>query len=311
MSSLMSGTRNRLLVVGGNGFIGRHVVAHAVALGWSVTSLCLSAAPDKFLPSVTYLVADITDAAALNRTLARCSFEYVVNCSGYIDHTPFFQGGREILETHFNGVLNLAELLDRDALKGFVNIGSSDEYGSAPAPQIETQRELPISPYSLGKVASTHFLQMLWRTENFPATTLRLFLTYGPGQGALRFLPQIISGCLKGITFPVSEGAQLRDFCYVDDTIEAIFAALKAPQARGQLFNVGSGQPVSIRDMVDRIRVMIGQGKPEYGRVPYRSGENMALYPDVSKAKTLLGWSPVTSLDVGLANTIQWVRERL
>lgn len=64
----------------------------------------------------------------------------------------------------------------------------------------------------MGKVAATHFLQMLYRTENFPATILRLFLTYGPGQDGRRFLPQVITGCLEGRSFPASEGKQLRDF---------------------------------------------------------------------------------------------------
>lgn len=307
----MNGARSRLLVVGGNGFIGRHVVAHAVKLGWDVTSLGLSGAHGETLRGVTYLAADITDAAALGRVLTRCRFEFVVNCGGYIDHTLFFGGGRKILDAHFSGVVNVVELLDRDVLKGFVNIGSSDEYGSTLAPQLETQRELPISPYSLGKVASTHLLQMLWRTENFPATTLRLFLTYGPGQGASRFLPQIIRGCLQGAVFPASAGGQVRDFCYVDDTVEAIFAALRTPEARGEVINIGSGQPVSIREMIEQVRSTIGSGNPEYGRIPYRAGENMALYPDISKAEKLLGWVPRTGLRAGLEKTIQWVGGRL
>ena len=81
-----------------------------------------------------------------------------------------------------------------------------------PPPQCEELREQPISPYSLAKVASTHFLQMLQRTEGFPAVVLRLFLTYGPHQDNRRFLPQIIQACLRDDEFAVSDGHQLRDF---------------------------------------------------------------------------------------------------
>jgi nucleoside-diphosphate-sugar epimerase len=307
----VSSARNRLLVLGGSGFIGRHIVARAVALGWSVTSIGLSGEREVALPGVTHVAADITDPVKLRVAMRTVSFEYVVNCSGYIDHTLLFQGGRQALETHFNGLMNIVDLLDRSVLTGFVNIGSSDEYGNLPAPQAEGLREIPISPYSMGKVAATHLLQMLYRTENFPATTLRLFLTYGPGQGGRRFLPQIISGCLQDKTFPVSAGAQLRDFCHVQDTVAAVFAALQSPVARGEVINIGSGKPLAIREMIELVQTLVGFGRPEYGVIPYRAGENMELYPDISKAQRLLGWRPAVELEAGLQETIRWVKEQL
>jgi nucleoside-diphosphate-sugar epimerase len=303
----------RLLVVGGNGFIGRHIVSHALGLGWQVTSLSLSQHHQGGESSATIrcVTADITDRTALCGMLRNAAYDYVVNCGGYIDHTLFLQGGRRILDIHFQGVLNLIEILDRNTLRAFVNIGSSDEYGNSPAPQTEILREAPISPYSLGKVAATHFLQMLYRTENFPSVTLRPFLTYGPGQDNRRFLPQIIFGCLEGRSFPTSKGEQLRDFCYVEDTVAAVFATFSSPKAIGQVINVGTGQPVSIRQMIETVRRLIGQGEPRYGEIAYRPGENMELYADISKAKALLDWTPKVSLEAGLEKTIQWVRGQI
>ena len=201
---------------------------------------------------------------------------------------------------------NLLETIPRQNLKRFVHIGSSDEYGNVPAPQHEDLREQPISPYSLAKVASTHFLQMLHRTENYPVVTLRLFLTYGPGQDTARFLPQIIRGCLDDSTFPTSSGEQLRDFCYVDDTIQAILQALVVPGAEGEVFNVASGKPVSIRTMIEKVCTFTGSGKPQYGGVPFRPGENMALYASVGKAEKYMQWKSTTDLDRGLQKTIDW-----
>jgi nucleoside-diphosphate-sugar epimerase len=304
-------TDKRLLVIGGNGFIGRHVVARAVALGWSVTSLSLSGGRGENLPGVTHIASDITDSGKLHAAMPTKSFEYAVNCSGYIDHTMFSKGGRQVLETHFIGLMNILEVFDRSVLKSFINIGSSDEYGEMPAPQEEGLRELPISPYSMSKVAATHFLQMLHRTENFPATTLRLFLTYGPGQENSRFLPQIISGCLQGKVFPVSGGKQLRDFCHVEDTVSAVFAALQTTAVQGEVINIGSGRPVSIRKMIEHVQVLAGSGWPEYGAIPYRAGENMELYPNISKAQRLLGWQPAIELEAGLQETIRWVKDQL
>jgi nucleoside-diphosphate-sugar epimerase len=297
-----------LLVVGGNGFIGRHVAQHAVTLGWEVTCLGLNAVKQK-LDGVTYVTADVTDSVALKKALRDGAFDYVVGSGGYIDHTPYSKGGKKVFDAHFLGTRNLVELLDRACLKCFINFGSSDEYGNAPAPQAETLREAPISPYALGKTAAAHFLQMLYRTEKFPAVTLRLFLTYGPGQDNRRFLPQIIRGCLNNTSFPTSAGEQLRDFCYIDDMVEAVFLALAKKEALGEVINIASGAPVSIKQVIEELRQMIGTGNPKYGEIAYRPSENMTLYADIAKAKQLLGWKPKISLEAGLQKTIAWVKQ--
>jgi UDP-glucose 4-epimerase len=296
-----------MLVVGGTGFIGGRLCRIAQARGYAVTSLALST-PVNPLDGVRYLVGNLADGDLMRQQLAGQSFEYLVNCGGYIDHRSYFSGGRTLIQAHFEGVQNLLDAADRDCLKRFVQIGSSDEYGAVAAPQIEDAREAPISPYSLAKVAATHFLQMLWRTDQFPAVTLRLFLTYGPGQGERRFVPQIIKGCLEDRRFPVSEGRQLRDFCYVDDVVEGILRALEAPSVCGRVVNLASGIPVTIRAAIERIQSLVGHGQPDFGQIPYRAGENMALWADIKLARELLGWAPQVPLEQGLARTIEYCR---
>jgi len=299
----------RILVIGGNGFIGRHIIKHALKLKWDVTNLNLSSNLSEKSSGLKNVTADITNFIALKKALGVAEFEYVVNCGGYVDHTLFSNGGRSIINMHFIGVINLIELLNRDVLKCFINIGSSDEYGNVAAPQTEMQREEPISPYSLGKLASTHFLQMLHRTENYPVTILRLFLTYGPDQDANRFIPKIISGCLKGDSFPVSKGEQLRDFCFIDDVINAIFLALNSSKSLGEVINIASGNPVTIKSVVENIQNIIRSGSPEFGEILYRPGENMQLYADIIKADNILNWEPKVTLNDGLLRTIQWSKK--
>ena len=301
----------RMLVVGGRGFIGSHVVSHAVELGWDVTYTGIGSV-DK-IPANTagqYLQLDTVDREAVRSALSDRPFDYVVNCGGYINHATIDSGGARVVAEHFQAVVHLVEILKRDALKGYVNLGSSDEYGGLPAPQQETMREAPISPYSAAKLAATHFLQMLWRSEEFPAVTLRLFLVYGPGQGEARFLPQVIRSCFEGERFPTSTGEQLRDFCFVDDVVRAIFLALETPAARGEVINVASGVPVSIRDVVAAVVNEIGSGEPDYGKFPLRSVENKQLFADISKAKDILKWSPEVPFEVGLKRTIKFFRKK-
>ena len=295
-----------LLVIGGTGFIGHHLLKSVQQKGWQLTSVSLKPpTEERFVGGVRYLHFDLSDRGLVKSNLDE-DFDYVVNLGGYINHRLFREGGRDLIEMHFTALQNLLEVLPSSELKRFVQIGSSDEYGNTKAPQHEGLREQPISPYSLAKVASTHFLQMLHQTENFPAVTLRFFLTYGPGQDTERFLPQTIQGCLIDATFPSSTGEQLRDFCYVDDTVRAILQTLVVPEAVGNVINIASGEPVSIREMIEKVCSFIGSGKPLFGELNYRPGENMSLYANISKAKRILNWEHTTNLDKGLKKTIDW-----
>ena len=241
----------RLLIIGGTGFIGSHLAKKAMELGFETIVLSTKRpSTDKEISGVTYLQADIVDPVQLEKKLTKYSFHYVVNLSGYIDHSSFLTGGSDVLNQHFFGLKNLLEVIDWSVLKRFVQIGSSDEYGNQPAPQNENMPAAPISSYSLGKSASTHLLQMLCQTEAFPATILRLFLVYGPGQGDKRFLPQVISGCLSDKDFPVSSGEQFRDLCYVEDVITAILLCFTNDKVNGEIINIGSGIPILVKDFV-------------------------------------------------------------
>jgi nucleoside-diphosphate-sugar epimerase len=292
-----------LLVIGGTGFIGHHLLDFTKD-EWQVTSISLNPpSPQRFVRSVRYVELDLTDIAAVTAFPFE-DFDYVVNLGGYIDHMLFKDGGQSVINAHFLALQHLISILPRKSLKRFVHVGSSDEYGNLPAPQHEDFREDPISPYSMAKVASSHLLQMLYKTEGFPAVILRLFLVYGPYQDERRFLPQVVKACLCDDEFAASEGNQVRDFCYVQDVVQAIILALRTRDVEGQIFNIASGIPVSIRSIIETVQNIVGGGKPQYGSVPYRVGENMALYANVQKAERVLRWRPKVDIEEGLKQII-------
>ena len=301
------------LVVGGSGFIGRALVQRLVDLGSEVTSIGMRrlSLVSNEMKSFKCITADVRTPQSLAGALKKERFDYVFNLGGYIDHRPFVKGGRNLIDAHYTGMINLLEQTSHDQLKCFVQVGSSDEYGNNPSPQNETMREAPISPYSAAKTAATHLIQAMARTENFPGVVARLFLVYGPGQDDKRFLPQIIQGCLQGATFPVSEGKQLRDFCHIDDVVQGLLLSAVQKRAGGEVINLASGKPVSIKTVIETVVKLIGNGNPEFGAHPYRPGESMALYADVKKAAEIIGWQPAKTLEQGLEETISWYKKRI
>lgn len=302
--------QKQCLVTGGHGFIGQHVVQRLVEQGFHVTVITTQKPQTRLAMHYDVLQLDLESSSSLS-VLTKIPFEYVIHLGGYINHQPFFKGGRSVINNHYLSLLNLLEHLNRDRLKRFIQIGSSDEYGGLQAPQQESLREAPISPYATSKVNATHLIQMLAATEGFPGTVLRFFLVYGPGQNAQRFLPQVIQGCLHNRTFPTSLGSQLRDFCYIEDVVDAICCVLKQDHPSGQVYNIASGQPITIRHMIEKIQMLIGQGTPDFGAFPERRGENKALYANIEKAKSQFGWSPKIDLATGLTKTIQYYRDQL
>ena len=299
--------RPRLLVIGGTGFIGKHILRQGLKKDFQITCISKSQVSADLvleLRGVNFIRADIADISQLNQ-IRGISYDYVVNLGGYINHDIYSECGRNIIDAHLNGILNLLDILNIKTIKRFIQIGSSDEYGDAPSPQAEEYRESPISPYAYSKTAATHFLQMLARTENFPAIILRLFLVYGPGQDIKRFIPQVISGCLRNEQFPLSPGQQLRDFCYVDDVVRAIYKCFEVEMKPGTLLNIASGKPRSLKAVVEEISIIIGAGKPIFGELPYRNLESMSLFADISLAKSILGWKPQIEFEEGLRNTVK------
>jgi nucleoside-diphosphate-sugar epimerase len=299
-----------LLVVGGTGFIGRWVVRGGVERGYSVSVLSRNLPEGSYkIDGVDYLRVDITNRQDVLKVIGSRYISHVVNLGGEINHAPYLNGGRKAIDEHLVGIFNIVQSLNWNNLKCFIQIGSSDEYGSAQAPQHEEQICIPISSYSMAKIAATDFLKMLFKNEAFPVIILRLFLVYGPGQNQQRFLPQIISACLAEKTFPTSKGEQIRDFCYVEDIVNGIFVALELKNIYGEVFNLASGLPVSIRSMIERVVDLVGTGKPEHGKIKYRMGENMALHADIQKSTNQLYWEPTTNLEDGINKTIEYYRD--
>ncbi len=295
-----------VLILGGTGFIGTNLLKKLDSKSLNITVVGNNG-QNKTKKDINYIFLNGKSMSEVSY-LTQTKFSYVINLMGYIDHSNFFASGRDIVKSHLIELIGFIENMNKDNLIKFVQIGSSDEYSDEKSPQKEEKKNFSFSPYSFAKSASTDFLRMLNKTDNFPAVTLRLFLVYGPHQKKDRFIPQLINGCLENIEIPMTKGEQIRDFCFVDDVCEAIIACFDNEKVNGEIINIASGIPISIKSMAIKIQDLIGKGTLKIGDLPDRSNANQSLYADNNLARNLLNWTPSISLDEGLKKSIDFYK---
>ena len=298
--------KKNILIVGGTGFIGYHLAKKSLKKGWQVTSI--STKPPKkirYLPKVKYILCDITKKKSLKKNIQK-TFNYVVNLGGYVDHI----NKKKTFKSHYIGCKNLTEIFLNKTPIAFVQMGSGGEYGRSQSPQNENSICNPESIYSQAKLLSSKHLINLFEKKNFPVTILRLYQAYGPKQDFNRLIPIVIKACIKNKKFPCSHGNQLRDFLYIDDVVDAILKTLKSKKARGQIINIGTGEPKKIKKIIEYIKNNLKGGYPQFGKIKLRKDEILKIYPNIKKAKNKINWIPKISFDKGLTLTIKSYNEQ-
>ena len=281
--------KKKILIIGGTGFIGKHLVKKCVSLKWKVTSVSSSKPKDKVY-KVQYIICDISKKKQIYSKIKK-NYNYVVNLGGYVDHSK----RQKTYNTHYIGLKNLSNFFLKSKIESFLQMGSSLEYGDLSSPQKETMLTNPNklkSVYAKSKLLATYHLIKLNKNYNFPMSVLRLYLAYGPKQDFNRFLPVIIKSCLQNKSFDCSEGNQFRDFIFINDLIDIIIKALKNRNRVGQVINVGSGKKQKIRNIIKMVVKITKGGNPNFGKIKLRKDETLKIYPSISKAKKILKWKP-------------------
>ena len=202
----------------------------------------------------------------------------------------------------------MANVFLKKPLKSFIQFGSGLEYGRKKSPHKVSLNSSPNSNYAKAKYLSSKYLISLYRMKKFPAVILRLYQAYGPNQTKNRLIPIVITKSLKNQKFDCTDGKQKRDFLYIDDLVQMTLKVIKSKKVKGKIINVGSGNRVSIKKIIEKIVRISKGGKPLYGKIKMRKEENINMYPDISNTKKLLQWKPNISLDSGLKKTINFYR---
>ena len=305
----------RVLVTGGTGFMGRHLVRALVARGDEVAvagrrprdALPAGALPD----DVAYDAADLAEPGAAEAILAARRPERVFHLASAVDVSRSLDALDVQVRVTQMAAVHVAQACLAHGVGRLVQVGTCEEYGNGPAPFRETQDPSPVSPYSAAKVAATAFVRMLCTSFGLRAVVVRPFLTYGPGQESNLLIPALIRSALAGRDFPMTGGEQTREFNWVEDIVDGIVRAADAPEVDGLIINVGCAEPRRIRDIARLVLDLMGNPvRAEIGKLPYRPGETWEFYCDNTRARQLLGWSPRMPLEDGLRRTIAWYREQ-
>jgi nucleoside-diphosphate-sugar epimerase len=298
----------RVLVTGGTGFIGGHLVARLAAGGAKPAILSRDG---RSRPADTDVyTGDLRDGAFVRHAIRDCAPDLIFHLASYKRRSARIEDFLPAVETNVLGSLHLFDAAAGLAtLKGIVVMGTAEEYGRNPTPYGESMREFPVSAYSYSKQSLTHLCEVLHHLHGLPAVVLRPSIAYGPGQSADMFLPALIQSLLREAPFPMTAGEQTRDFVFVTDVVDAALRAALRPDLAGEVFNIGSGAAITIADLARRVAALAG--RPELlqiGSLPYRPGEVMSYSVDIAKARTMLGWRPQVELEEGLAVTVEHCR---
>ncbi len=286
----------KILVIGGTGFIGFHLLKKALKKKLKAYSFSRKKPNERrFLKKVKYLFGDISKKKS-QLILNKYNFDYIVNLSGNVDHSK----KNSVYKSHYIGCKTIAELFSNKKIKSFVQAGSCAEYGKIKSPQDEKMPCKPISYYGKAKLLATKHLINLYKKKAFPVTIIRLYQVYGPNQETNRIIPFAIKSAKKNKIFLCSSGLQKRDFTYIDEIIDAIFKIFNSTNCRGKIINLGSGEPISIKKVIKKIVDKCNGGKPLFGKIKLRKDESQLIYPNLKLVKSLIKWKANIKIDAGL-----------
>jgi nucleoside-diphosphate-sugar epimerase len=308
------------LVTGGAGFIGSSLARALVGRGDRVRIIDnLSSGKRENLADIAdrveLTVADILDEKALARVME--GVEVVLHHAA-IPSVP--KSMAEPLENHAanaTGTLQVLEQARRAKVRRLVYAASSAAYGDEPGlPKVETMPPAPISPYGGSKLAGEQYMQIYARAYGVETVCLRYFNVFGPRQDPqseyAAVIPKFITMALAGKTPRIfGDGTQSRDFCHIENVIEANFkaATADAASASGRVFNIGCGQATDLNQVVALIGDILGR-KIEPSHEPERAGDIKHSYADISAARRGLGYTAAVSFAEGLRRTLDWYRSQ-
>ena len=314
-----------LLITGGAGFIGSHLVDRLLATDVENVTV-VDDFNDFYDPSIKHSniqdhlkdsrysihEIDIRDRTALERVFKGQNFDCLVHLAARAGVRPSLSEPQLYTETNINGTLNLLELARQHNIHQFVFGSSSSVYGinaKVPFSEDDPIRQ-PISPYAATKGAGELLCHTYSHLYGLRSVCLRFFTVYGPRQRPDLAIHKFAKLITASKPIPVfGDGTTRRDYTYVDDIIDGVMAAISYDKTNYEVFNLGESRTVELNELISLLEkeldthAIIDRQPPQPGDVPQ-------TFADISKARALLGYDPKTQIEEGLHRFVEWFRMR-
>lgn len=313
----------RVLVTGGAGFIGSHLVDRLLREGgWHVTVLDSfdpfydpalkerNVAPHLSRDDYALVRADLRDGDALERKL-RGDYDVIVHLAAKAGVRPSLEDPVGYQQVNVMGTQNLLELAKRRGTEQFVFASSSSVYGVDPNVPWREDRAvtLPISPYASTKVSGELLGHVYAHLHGIRFLALRFFTVYGPRQRPDLAIRKFADRMLRGEPIPVfGDGSTRRDYTYVSDTVHGLRAAMDYAGSRYEVINLGNDRTVTLARMIDVLEQELGVDAV-VDRQPSQPGDVPQTWADIGKADRLLGYRPATEFEEGVRRFVAWFRD--
>lgn len=314
----------KVVITGADGFIGSHLTEQLVELGANVTALAqynsfnswgwLDTLDKNVLNNINVVTGDIREYDNMKRLIK--GNDVVFHLAALIAIPYSYLSPMAYVRTNVEGTTNVLEACREYDIEKVIHTSTSETYGTALYVPIDEKHPMQgQSPYSASKIAADKMAESYYRSFNTPVATIRPFNTYGPRQSARAVIPTIISQILAGKKeIELGSLTPTRDFNYVKDTANAFIKIAESDKTVGEVINAGSNHEISIGDLVEKIINITGENVKiicDEERLRPEKSEVNRLWADNKKIKDLTDWKPNYSLDKGLKETIEWIRDNM
>ncbi|MBI4016900.1 MAG: GDP-mannose 4,6-dehydratase [Candidatus Aenigmarchaeota archaeon] len=313
-----------VLVTGGAGFIGSHVVDALLSRGDNVVCIDnLNSYYDPLQkirniqhhldnPKFNFFCRDICERQRMSEIFDVFDIKKVVHLAARAGVRASIEQPHVYTEANVEGTVNMLEVAKKHFVKNFVFASSSSAYGPRAEESFSEEtihNDRPASPYAASKKSCEHFCHMYSKLGNIPVTALRFFSVYGP-RGRPDMMPYKTAALISlGQDVHIyGDGTTKRDWTYVEDVVNGVIAALDDPKDY-DMFNIGNSHAVELNTLISLLEQNLGkQAKRVY--LPAPAGEPSFTHADISKAKKHLGWEPKTSIEEGIARFVDWFKQQ-
>lgn len=318
-TSNLQWTDRQVLVTGAGGFIGSHLVEKLLGEGASVRAFLrynsrndLGFLADLKNDRLEIVKGDIRDLETVRR--AARDVEVIFHLAALIGIPYSYQHVYEVVEVNTLGTLNVLTAGRENKVQRIVHTSTSEVYGTALTARIaESHPRQPQSPYSASKIAADALALSFYHSFGLPVAICRPFNTYGPRQSDRAIIPALMIQALCKDAMVVGNLTPTRDFTFVADTVEGFVHVAASAACVGREINLGTGHDISIGDLAGKIAQLVGRNTPirqSEERMRVATSEVQRLCSDNSLAGSLAGWQPKVSLEQGLAQTLDYVKNQ-